>query len=168
MKIETEAQRLTHPQARLIPSSIMKSSDFFRNELPDNLIPLMKPQTEEQLLAALQGFKKPHSWHEILRSWLAIAFGHPNLSKETLGAAARHLGLSDKALLEASIALNRQDYLEFLLSQENFMRLVERGPNDFFKMASAHNCLQILHYLESKYPDKLQEMIKKDKFLHLN
>lgn len=163
MQIINEAQRLAHPQARLIPMSLMNNYRFFNCELLDSFIPLMQPQTEDQLFDRLRDFamlvgKKKQCL------WLALAFSHPNLSKEKLAAIARPIGLTPGEHLNVIIILNRQDNLDYVLAQGGYPELVEQKANTLFGLASEYGCLGMLTYLELKIPDKLQEMIAANNF----
>ncbi|KTD68395.1 ankyrin repeat family transporter protein [Legionella steelei] len=160
MRIMTEAQRLTHPQAQLIPKSLMNDFSVFRNELLDGFIPVMQTQTPEQLFACLRDFVMPQGMRERQCLWLAVVYSHPNLSKEQLVALAKQIDLSPKAYLEVSIMLNRQDNLAYVIDLPGYAEVIEQQVRAFFGLAAGYGCLGMLTYLASKAsPEKLHEMI---------
>ncbi|MBN9227672.1 ankyrin repeat domain-containing protein, partial [Legionella steelei] len=165
MRIQTEAQRLAHPQARLIPKSLMNDESVFRNELLDDFIPLMQTQTNAQLFACLRDFVMPQEQRKRKCLWLAVVYSHPHLSKEQLVALAKQIGLSPKAHLEVSIMLNRQDNLAYVIDLPGYAEVIEQQVRAFFGLAAGYGCLGMLTDLASKAsPEKLQAMIAADDY----
>ena len=83
MRFNSEAERLEHPQARLIPLSLWKSYVLFHHELPDNILPLMTASDEDVLLHIQQNrlqFTNPYNKQ---CAWIAIMYSHPSLSVES-------------------------------------------------------------------------------------
>jgi len=163
MKFKNDEERMQQPQGRLIPQDVWEH--FFWGELPDKCISLMTAGKD----ALLHGVDKIlyKNDQEKCHAWLAIAFSHPDLSTAMLRELSQAMHLPDINALKTAIAYGRLDYARKLYEElthhlDPKSRGCESNRQALFLDAAKFGHLDILLYLESCAPDKLQEMIASD------
>jgi ankyrin repeat protein len=168
MNFETDAGRMQHPQARIIPASLWNDFDFFFHTLPDQLIPLMSAESESALITNLDHLDLENNTREKQRAWLAIALSHPSLSFNSLNTIANKLQLPHKALFQTAAAWGNLNYLRQLITattpQHLARELLDKNCYLAFRYAAHHGHTDVLTYIGANVPTHLAKMIETNNF----
>jgi hypothetical protein len=163
MRFNSEEERLTHPQARLIPPRDWQT--YFNSELSDDTLSLMQASNEgigAQIEALYQ--RLPHdAGPEQDSVWLAIAYSHSQLSAEALLGIGELLGLTKEALFQLAARCGRLDalrYLEEKVAPDSLQAMIASDDFWAFRDAAENEHFDVLRYLEEKIvPDGLPMML---------
>ncbi len=164
MKFKSKAERMAHPQARLIPESLWNNPLFFDRDLPDYLISLMQ-EADESIITAYSQAERFINYYKRKCAWLAIALSHPNLSIQTLQQLG---GLPDNTVFSLAAAWGNKVFFETLandyLIQNQLQDMIAVDNYLVFRVAAENGHLEVLRYLEDKAPAQLQAMIAADNY----
>ena len=162
MRFNSEAERLEHPQARLIPASLWKDYELFGHRLPDDLLPLMTASDDEVLLQIQQNREQFDGFQKKQCAWFAIMYSHPLLSVESLVSLGLELNMNYDNLFGMSTLCGRLDVLRYLEEKapERLQAMIGAGNYSAFRYAARNGHLDVLRYFEEKAPDRLQAMIE--------
>ncbi|HHM2299132.1 TPA: ankyrin repeat domain-containing protein [Legionella anisa] len=160
MKFSTHAERMQHPQAKLIPQTLWNT--LFFKDLPNSLIPLMQACDEHALIYRLKAITLPVYTREILCLWLGIALSHPEFNSQSLQRIGDMLGVSDQLMFYAAVLWGNENYFKDLMTKYSTRSLQDMIAADnylAFRHSAENGHLSILQYLAEKAPEKLKKMI---------
>ena len=165
---KTYAERMQHPQARLIPESMWNDGTLFDCSLPDIMLPLMTASNEE-LITRLNNSAPTLSLFKLKKlAWLSIALSHPDLELLTLREIATQLHLDSTTLFQLLAIMGNKKHLDEFLNESlnpSVQELIQaKSFSAAYRYAAANGHIGILDYLESKAPDQVQAMIQADDF----
>lgn len=154
------AERMHHPQAKLIPQHLW--DDYFVNWLSDDLIPLMQVTTEESLYSQLHN--DSCSTIERIQTWVAIVISHPQWNFEQIECLNYQLHMSDALVFQCAAAWGNEPYFQHVASRHielgSLHAVISDDDYKAFRLAAKHGHLPILKYLANKvFYTTLQAMI---------
>lgn len=157
MKFSSEAKRLEHPQAGLIPGALWNSDRMFGSEIDDDELAMMTID-----LATMDDLPIARSWAAPLqlRSCLCLLLGHPGASVADLLLAAQVLSLPSDIVFKGAILANRPDIVDAIKTDTREIRRVISDDSYFvFRQASALGYLASLIRLTRVAPELKIAMI---------
>ncbi|MDF1827780.1 MAG: hypothetical protein P1U39_05830 [Legionellaceae bacterium] len=160
MRFNSEAERMEHPQARLIPLSVWERDDLFNQELSDYELTLMKtaPSDLDDDLASFTREKK-------YTAWLALAYAHPDMDDALLLRFADRLGLSNDDCFKLTVIVGKLSLLHKMIETNGrqIQSMIAAGRYGVFLDAVKHGHLDVVNCLIDKLtelaPDEVQAMI---------
>jgi hypothetical protein len=172
MRFNYEAERMEHPQARLIPQSVWRRYDFnrfFEHELLEFQLTLMQITSRDldDYLASFEDntleFIDTHEKKYI--AWLALAYTHPDINDALLLRFADRLGLSNEDSFKLTATLGKLSLLNKIIeaNTSQIQNMISAGRYGVFLDAveNGHlgivNCL--IETLTTLAPDDVQTMI---------
>lgn len=164
MIFNNEAERMQHPQGRIIPNSLWNS--FFRtNELSEELIQSMQATDGiilDSYIAAMQPQLKYND--DKARSWLCLILSHTDVSFEQFDHWADQLSMSPELLFQTAAAWGNKDYFQHLITMHEIDGSLQSliAANNYFayQQAAEQGHLLILTCLESNAPQSITKMIR--------
>ncbi len=165
---KTHEERMHHPQAKLIPQSMWSHPYLFAASLDEAILELMINNQEELSTSIKNLIPKLNSmsWMESSNlsevAWLATALSHSDLEFSTLKSIADQLNFDDAKLFDLLAILGNLTYLTTFLNEypsAKIQRFIEHNCFSAYQSAARHGHLEILKYLESKVPNKIEVMI---------
>ena len=162
MRFDSEAERMEHPQARLIPLDVWW---LFGNELSDFQLALMQAPTSE-LGVYLESLDRGvlqslGTTKEKITTWLALVCSHPDVADAELIVYASRLGLSTKDIFVCSAILGHLNFVDKLIetNPSQLQMLIEAGSYKAFREAAGHGHLAVMERLMELAPNNVQAMI---------
>ena len=168
MKFKTEAERLAHPKAKLIPQSMWIAENLFNFALKPHLLMLMDDVNIEELLSRLKEIATAID-NELDKklTWLVIALSRPLLEYSKLDEIKCILDLTDIAHFQVSATLGNMAYLNHFLQGGNeteIVALIKQNRYAAYRYAAEHGHLEIVKLFEAKASAYTQQMIKAGSF----
>jgi hypothetical protein len=162
MLFQNETERMQHPQAKLIPISLWRDYNLFRERLNNNLISLMQEEKESLLLSQLKKYTAKSATRERQCAWIAITFSHPSFNEELLFTIAKTLELSNELLFQTSIALGNLSLVRALRTYLG--PIAPTVISHSFRYTAKKGYLATLCYLGELDPKQIQAMIEENNY----
>lgn len=109
-------ERLSHPQAGLIPTDFWNS--LFEQALPDYLLPIMEAQDSDVDAELLNLLPSLTTSHRKESARLAIALSHQDLSIKKLVDIGQCIGLSLQEIFGMTILYENLHFLNHLIASQ--------------------------------------------------
>jgi len=117
MLIFSEAARLAHPQARLIPEKMWRGQ--FYCELSDNQLMIMQPDSMHNLARVREAFQATKTAHSRRMTAICLLIAHQN-AFETLIENAKTFNLSPDDLLYIAVSFGRSDWVQAITTRSSY------------------------------------------------
>ncbi|OGV45002.1 MAG: hypothetical protein A3F46_02365, partial [Legionellales bacterium RIFCSPHIGHO2_12_FULL_42_9] len=168
MRFNTGTERMAHPQARLIPWALWKSSNLFYHTLHDAILPLMQANDVDLINLLEQSPSLLQSSQLKKCAWLAIAFSHPDLSNETLAFLGIKLAIKQNDLFDVALKWGKAHFLNHVFtnySDNELQAMIAADDYSVFSTAAFYGQLEIVNrLLEVSSPAEQQAMIAADDY----
>ncbi|CZH56948.1 Uncharacterised protein [Legionella pneumophila] len=163
-KFKTDEERMKHPQAKLIPSSMWNDNELFCETLNDTVLSLMKVTEKDLMYRLTNAIPKLNNLWLKKQAWLAIALSHPNLELSMLEQVAKLLGLEDSKIFSLLAILGKVHLLaEFVKrhAQSHILELIASNSFSVYRKAAENGHIDVLDYLETLVkPKQVIQMIR--------
>jgi hypothetical protein len=163
MIFRTEAERLQHPQAGLIPKNYWQDENLFNNQLPEELLPLMQAADDTAFRQALGQIiwptEAPKRTKAFLCALVMITVSRPTISAQGLYALISQLKLNQVEQLMAAFTLGRLDLLNLISRSykqtKQFSKLLKENSFQLGLLAVRYGYLDALRFVENSDPELL-------------
>lgn len=186
MKFNSEAERMQHPFASLIPQHLW--IDIFENELPDDYLPIMEAPTEELINTLRNYFEKfEGTKNSNIQLWLAVVYSHPNLDDKIIEDffdinCSRCSLLLDCMILSGNEALFNKIILDITRGLDEFFGSKDEDEEDRLKqakyfgsanpmltdqslrLAANNGYLEFFKFIESQTPGFIKNLFAKEHY----
>jgi hypothetical protein len=156
MRFNSEAERMQHPEASLIPRVMWGNYRFFDSEIQDEIITLMQAGSDqiERLLEKLQ----LRSLQKRECAYLALLYSHPSLSDEASYAYMQQLNFEPTQQLLLSCILGKTTLIERIFEHHHSDIIKARGY-EAFHLAVENGHLAVIERLMALAPSEVQAMV---------
>jgi hypothetical protein len=151
---ETEAERLQHPQGKLIPLSLWSDSSLFDSSLNDSNAELIRCFKQALPVLNTEELKKS--------AWLAIVKSHPKLDFSTLELMASEFDFNTQDKFQLLAIHGDISHLTTFINEQLYLDpldLIKDKDFSAYLYAAKNGNLEVIKYLESLAPKQIQSMI---------
>ncbi len=160
LRFKTEADRMKHRQAKLIPSSMWRDEQLFYETLNDTVLSLMKVKPMDLISHLSKSVSKLNDQWLKKQAWLGIALSFPD-DLALLQQVATALNLNKNNVFSLLTVLGNLTLLqEFTLGHNDDIQEMI-ADNEFYpyRKAAENGHINVLKFLVSKAPDVALKMI---------
>lgn len=166
-KFKTYAERMKHPQAKLIPASMWSDNQLFYESLDENVLSIMKAKKNEGVIPLLKRLlpRLNDQWKK-KQAWLGIALTQAD-SLAILQEAASILKLNENTVFSLLSILGNLDLLKTYTEQyENHVVLAMIRDDEYYpyRKAAENGHSSVLKYFEATATKLTLEMVTSDHF----